>query len=384
MDRLKQPKPDTIPDIKYGITRLSDIEILTESVPMNNGKIKVVPANVVIDNEQYGFSNRFGTSLCSQYGLSPSIFQLFSYDEVFERLLATDTTKGHNVRYAVDSDGKLLGLSSVNKNVIDSDTVKSVIGMKKPWNIRYGNGVVELIFNANINDKVYGGEDFGFTYSISIPIDGYGNASSNVGWLRFICSNGAIAISTVLRNIISVPNAKKNNIIGANMSTHLLRYVENFNDSDGFEVLKQRLESSVTTPASIDEIRKAVKVIDRTGAFKSGNEEKGTDGTLLPTTIAHETIKTLADNVNMTYYGLSSYDEVSEKKRKLLPTKMTTHDLMNFMSEYGTHKLNNADDKRVVDAFLGELIANEYDLEGTLSTNEQPADLFLQNIPSTN
>jgi hypothetical protein len=68
-------------------------------------------------------------------------------------------------------------------------------------------------------------------------------------------------------------------------------------------------------------------------------------------------------------YGLANLEALSEKRRRILPAKCRIYDLLNFASEVATHHASSHANRRL-QAYIGGLISDEYDLEGTADAAE--------------
>ena len=77
-------------------------------------------------------------------------------------------------------------------------------------------------------------------------------------------------------------------------------------------------------------------------------------------------------------YGLASMDTLSVKRQRTLPTACKVYDLLNFASEVATHHASEAGN-RTVQAYVGELISGEFDLEGTAEQFTDWRDFFIGN-----
>jgi len=76
-------------------------------------------------------------------------------------------------------------------------------------------------------------------------------------------------------------------------------------------------------------------------------------------------------------YGLANLDALSNKRQRVLPARCRVYDLLNFASEIATHH-STAEGARSMQACIGTLISDEYDLEGTAETATEFADFFVQ------
>ncbi|MGY8767993.1 MAG: hypothetical protein ACKVH8_06095 [Pirellulales bacterium] len=76
-------------------------------------------------------------------------------------------------------------------------------------------------------------------------------------------------------------------------------------------------------------------------------------------------------------YGLSNLDALSEKRQRILPAKCRIYDLINFASEIATHYSRN-ESGRNLQAYIGSLISDEYDMEGTATDTTEFSDFFIE------
>ena len=83
---------------------------------------------------------------------------------------------------------------------------------------------------------------------------------------------------------------------------------------------------------------------------------------------------TLAGDVNVRY-GLSNLEAVSIKRQRLMPVDCTIYDVINFASELATHQAGPAA-ARALQAHIGSLVSDVYDLEGTAREGRKFEDFF--------
>ncbi len=86
--------------------------------------------------------------------------------------------------------------------------------------------------------------------------------------------------------------------------------------------------------------------------------------------------RSLTGNLHM-LYGLANLDAISTKRQRILPAKCRIYDLLNFASEVGTHYAT-PDGNKTMQAFVGGIISDEYDMEGTAETTQQFSDFFVK------
>jgi hypothetical protein len=75
-------------------------------------------------------------------------------------------------------------------------------------------------------------------------------------------------------------------------------------------------------------------------------------------------------------YGMANLNTLSVKRQRTLPAACRVYDLLNFASETATHHAND-DGNRQVQAYIGDLISGEYDLEGTVDRFGDWRDFFI-------
>ena len=75
-------------------------------------------------------------------------------------------------------------------------------------------------------------------------------------------------------------------------------------------------------------------------------------------------------------YGMANLDGLSPKRQRVLPAKCRVYDLLNFASEIATHRATQ-DGRMRLQAYIGTLVSDEYDLEGTAEKVPEFKDLFL-------
>src|SRR5205807_5752872 len=81
-------------------------------------------------------------------------------------------------------------------------------------------------------------------------------------------------------------------------------------------------------------------------------------------------------------YGLANLDALSVKRQRTLPAGCKVYDLLNFASELATHHASD-DGQRSLQAFIGGVVGNEYDLEGTAEHFSDWRDFFVGHEATT-
>ena len=80
-------------------------------------------------------------------------------------------------------------------------------------------------------------------------------------------------------------------------------------------------------------------------------------------------------------YGIANLDAFSVKRQRMLPAKCRVYDLLNFASEVATHQTTSRDSLQL-QAYIGSLVSDEYDMEGTANKVGDFQDFFVR--PSVN
>jgi hypothetical protein len=75
-------------------------------------------------------------------------------------------------------------------------------------------------------------------------------------------------------------------------------------------------------------------------------------------------------------YGLANLDALSVKRQRVLPARCRVYDLLNFASEVATHH-STTEGGRSMQAFIGSMISDEFDMEGTAATVTDFADFLV-------
>jgi hypothetical protein len=159
----------------------------------------------------------------------------------------------------------------------------------------------------------------------------------------------------------------------------LTRVLDGFNNEDGYAALRQRFESASKSWASVNEVNRFYKVLARMHNRGQTPDALGGDGASAcgsRSPLFHSFHKMTGDLTSI--YGMANLDTLSIKRQRTLPTACKVYELLNFASEVATH---HADEfgGRTCQAFIGDLISGEYDLEGTCEQFSDWRDFFIGN-----
>lgn len=362
---------------EYGTSKVKDIKVkITKGLTKKN---KNVVSQVLINDEPLIPTKRFWKSLNMRFKINDTVFKYFTHEEVFNRI--ADVSAHSVLRYCLERvDGspvKLLAVTSPSSPYIECDDLMEIISQYNSENMQYSGGLVRSTHVPKIPwHTQIGGDAFVNRFIADIPIDGFGKPAMYVSLIRQVCTNGAIGFSPAFRTELNV--GKKDDSI----EYVLRRALESFNNEDGYTDMYQRFVDATNSWASVNEAMSLSKVLikvynnsDLKGVKKiTIGEDTGNTWDDVP---IMKKFSELTGNLNHTY-GLSNIDALSGKKQRTLPAGCKVYDLLNFCSEVATHH-STPNGNRVLQAWLGTQISNEYDLENTVKEYADWKDFFIHN-----
>ena len=356
-------------------------------------------------------TQRFWTSLQSRFSFSNNIFKYFDHKEVFDRI--SDVAPNDDLRYVIEKEGdreRLLAVTNPRNVAIQRDDLLGLLkkhgintedtdqvwprlgGSIDPHGIRIGGvggpmrnddwqaqkpRIPELTYNEGIVRSVHtprnssdfkiAGDDFSNKFVMDTPIDGFGKPSIYLMLLRQICANGSIGYSSVFRSEIALGKGE------SAFDYALTRAIEGYNNEDGYNALRARFEAATKSWSSVAEINRLYKLLARLHhrkAFKVRSkyltdEKSGSDGAaLMEGSPIIKSFHAMVGDLQRTY-GLANLDALSVKRQRTLPAGCRVYEMLNFVSETATHYAK-PEGSTALQAFTGDMVASEYDLEGTL------------------
>jgi hypothetical protein len=370
---------------EYGFARVKDLSVHARKLePVNPDKVPArVPKTAVdfieVNGEKIAPSKRFWTSLQCRFGFSANVFRYFDHAEVFNRV--SERARDDKVRFCIErSDSKttprLLAVTNPGASTIRYDQLQELLGKYKNEGVSYADGIVRSTHKPRVGDGEFkiAGDGFMNQFVIDTPIDGFGKPNIYLSLLRLICSNGAIGFGKAFRSEL---NTGKNDQDG---QFALIRAMDGFNNEEGFAAMRQRFDGATRSWASVNEVQRLYNILlaraHRGELKKTGVEVVNgqTFETSMP--ILNAFHKMTGDVAQI--YGLSNLDSLSVKRQRTLPTSCKVYDLLNFATEVATHNAN-AHGGRALQAHVGELISNEFDLENTVDQFSDWRDFFIGN-----
>jgi hypothetical protein len=351
-------------------------------MPVHGGKIVT---KVLIDGEPFAPTGRFWTSLYARFGLNNAFFKFFDHAEVFSRISEID--KNDKVRVAIErnkdtGDSRLLAATGLNKPVVVYDDLLDILQsfQTEKGGVRYYDGVVVSTHTPRIGKSQFqiAGDKFTNKYELHCPVDGYGGPEVYLSLLRWICSNGAVAFAKAFKTSLTLGSG------GDNTRYAIQRALDSFTNDEGYAMLRSRFELAAHSWASIREHQDLYRVI-----LGLQNDP------VLGQTIK-DWRKASSDDVSISAGNalLRAYDRflgdpykiynndpnlMSQKRQRTLPMSCKVYDMFNFATELATHHVSERG-ARQLQAWVGNMLTTDYDLEESCDQFADWRDLFLNDL----
>jgi len=324
----------------------------------HNGNVRFSALNYA--GEDLKPTKRFWRSFFQRFRISENVFRYFEPSEVFQRI--SQRADNQRIRFCVERQPgtvpKLLAATTPGRPMIHFNEISDLVESYEGTDVEYSNGIIISTHMPRSGASRFkiGGDDFEHRFLMETPVDGFGHPRIHLSFLRLVCTNGMVGYSKAFRSDIS---------LGKDIKHCIVRALESYDNGEGYAALRQRFESAQTSWASLRECLSLYQAISRV-SLKDGRR---------PIKIL-EDFRRMTGNLHM-LYGLANLDAISTKRQRILPAKCRIYDLLNFASEVGTHYAN-PDGNKTMQAFVGGLISDEYDMEGTAETTKEFNDFFLR------
>lgn len=383
------------PRFEYDIHSLKDMRVNTALT--THGK-RIVD-NVEIAGRQLKPTARFWHSLSSKFGFSPSIFKYFEHNEVIKRISEKESDARLRVCIENPEDGNgsslLQAVSSPKKSVARYDDLMDTLTRFNGQNISVGDGLLTSMHIPRVGyqETAISGDVFSNRFTMVTPVDGYGDPSLYLSLLRQICANGMVALAKAYKSTIALGGPDTDPMFS------IQRALDGFNNDEGYAALRSQVALAGKSWASLREtytLHKAIhEVCNNPSALK--DESEVVSGGLLDHYMKVRMVKeqaglevqtrgTIAGNILYAYrnltrdpnrrYGLTNIENLAEKKQRIMPVEATVYDLMNFATEVTTHYVRPGF-TRGIDLWVGEMLADEYDLAGMAEKHPDFKDFHL-------
>ncbi len=347
-----------LPTFSYGFSRVRDLQVL-QSRRTSTGKLDIQTMSV--DGESNVVpTRRFWKSFCMRFAISENVFRYFEPEEVFQRIStrAADVPIRYCLERKKDKPPQLLAISNPERPVIRYGELEQLLASYGGNDLGYADGMVTSSHTPRSGDQTFRirGDQFQQRFMMDTPVDGFGLPKIFLSLLRTVCLNGMVGYAPAFRSEIS---------LGKDHAHSIGRALESFDNGDGYAALRQRFDSSQTSWASVRECLQLYKSLIRLNDAK----ELKTDQIL-------RDFYRMTGNLNE-LYGVANLDGISTKRQRVLPARCRVYDLLNFASEVATHRASPLG-ARMLQAYMGTLISDEFDMEGTAETVTEFSDFFLQ------
>jgi hypothetical protein len=318
---------------------------------------------IEVNGEPMAPTRRFWTSFFHRFGISDTIFKYFDHAEVFERVAAR--AKSDEVRYCIERGPKgarLLAVTNPERPFIRYEQVVDMLDRYQGDRVAYREGVLTSTHVPRSGEAAFpiGADAFRNQYVLDTPVDGFTLPKIHLSLLRLLCENGAIGYSNVFRSELS---------IGKDVGYCLERALDGFDNTEGYAALRQRFESAQRSWASLHECSALYKLLARIPDGQLAGRDE----------VISDFHKVTGDLNGL--YGLANLDALSSKRQRILPARCRIYDLLNFASELATHR-TTPEASRQLQAFIGELISDEYDMEGTAEKTTEFSDFLTRPLRS--
>lgn len=335
------------PQFTYGMATVSNLKVNKVS-RTETGRVTL--RELELDGRPVIPTKRFWKSFFSRFGIAETVFRYFSPNEVFERI--SQMHPDDSFRFCISNQelkgvqtNRLLAITNIKKPVIRYDHIAELVQERGGMDVTYRDGLLTSFHAPRGGSRQIqiGGDQFRDRFCMETPVDGYGHPRLFLSMMRMVCSNGMIGYSRAFRSDIPV---------GKDMVHCIGRALESFDNDEGYVALRKRFESAQTSWASVHECLQLGAVLER--IYRDDQtQSRGLLGRF----------RSVAGDMSA-LYGLANLEALSDKRKRILPSRARVYDLINFASEVATHHADPEGANRM-QAYIGSLISDEYDLEGT-------------------
>jgi len=352
---------NTLPNIGTLSMDIGEIKPTWSEKTENNGIVNRRLTWITVPNGKGGVRKlevtpRFLRSLAARFHIGDAFFKYFPPDEVFARLQQVHPRT--RVRLTLDKN-RALAMSSPTKGIVHPEDLVRLLREQgaRVTSVEYHLGVVNSTHEMDDAPWTVGGDSFKQTFTMETPIDGLGLPSVYLSLIRQICTNGMVGYAPAFRTTISIGKDD-----GDNPILPLSRAMECFSNDEGFDALRQRLDTSLNSEASVYETRMLAKAIHTDLAGKRSDIIRSGD--------VFTALTELTGDVALKY-AVATEEAISRKKQSQLAMDCTVYDLLNFATEVTSHygdMLATGANKTI--AWVGQCLADAggFDLENSLDT----------------
>jgi hypothetical protein len=335
------------------VVRIGDIQPIWSEERRRAGIDRRAIGRIKVHDREYHVTDRFMQSLASRFHVGGDFFRYFTPSEVFTRI--QEVHPRGRVRLTTDRD-TVLGMSNPDRPIVHPEELCRLLAAQNGQVVQrqYQRGVVTSVHQLDEPPWKLGKEVFTSTFTLETPVDGFGLPSIYLSLIRQLCTNGMIGYAPAFRTNIPLGKHDSDGAAGP-----LRRAMDCFSNEEGYAAVRQRLASARTSEASVYEVRMLCRAMSR-------DTRTGKDAAMQP---VYDRLWKLTGDISIKY-GVASDQAISRKKQSMLPMDCTVYELMTFATELATHHAHNLVDGRQIHAWVGQTLATEYDLEGSLCRGE--------------
>ena len=331
---------------------------MQDLIPVDDGN-DPEQARIAFNDREYRLSKRFFSSFARRMKFSTNVFNYFSPQEFLARVAERKPEMAFQATFDNHS-GLLLGVTDPDRQLLPAHIACKVIADDpRTRKIAYNDGVwvAEMMLDEKF-EVPHAGEYYR-KLQLNYPVDGLGMPSIYLATMRVVCSNGAVAAVSQFRTDIEVNDES---------GTHLGKLLKSFSNDYGFSAMSERLIAAQDTVASVNELLNIDALIAANVSDKSAYR------------VIHDRLNDIAGDPCY-QYAVTSLQSIPRKKQTLMPVACSVNDLLNFCSELTTHHGELLHRPRAFDEKAGQMLAQEFDLEGMYHTNGRPSpDFFLDDL----
>lgn len=349
---------------EYGNTSIGDMAVDVEVDAKGNKSVK----GVKIKEETLQPSTRFWTSLFARFGFNQAFFKYFDHDEVFARI--AQKSQRDRLRYVIDrceTGHVLLAATNPESPGIGYDPLLETLTKYEAEGVTYHDGCVSSRHTPRVGSNAFkiGGHEYHNRFVLETPIDGYGRPNVYIALER---DDGAVSIGygKAFKSELSVGK-------GDEVLHSVVRALEGFNHDEGYAAIRSRFDMARLSWASVNESNTLYKLLLK---LLHNNQVRGTivkEDDHVGTNVIAKFHEITGDTCKL--YGLANLDSLAIKRQRTLPVHATVLDLIDFASSLSTKQATEAG-ARALQVWVGGLLSEEYDMEGTRSKNENFSDFF--------
>ena len=331
---------------------------MQDLIPVDDGS-DPEHARIRFNDREYRLSKRFFSSFARRMKFSTNVFNYFSPQEFLGRVAERKPDMAFQATFD-DHSGLVLGVTDPDRQLLPAHIACKVIADDpRTRKIAYNDGVwvAEMMLDEKFEVPQAG--EYYRKLQLNYPVDGLGMPSIYLATMRVVCSNGAVAAVSQFRTDIEVNDES---------GTHLGKLLKSFSNDYGFSAMSERLIAAQDTVASVNELLSVDALIAANVSDKSAYR------------VIHDRLNDVAGDPCY-QYAVTSLQSIPRKKQTLMPVACSVNDLLNFCSELTTHHGELLHRPRAFDEKAGQMLAQEFDLEGMYHTNGRPSpDFFLDDL----